>query len=115
MQNELTQEQLDALVANFDADGWNNSPDEKRPPRQEYLKMETLMRELHALVHEGKEDEADKVRDQMDCPWYDLTEEEQERLRWLSHDLNYQYGAIDLQTYERLNLRRKVKQSPPSP
>jgi hypothetical protein len=44
---------------------------------------------LHDLIAKGQGDdpEADAVRDQMDAPWYAMTEAEQERVGGLSEDL----------------------------
>jgi|GEM_PF-907384 len=55
-------------------------------PARAYVK---LLIEVHRLIQEGKgdTDEADKVREQMNEPWYEMTDEEQKRLQWLSHDL----------------------------
>src|SRR5437879_4699112 len=49
----------------------------------------SLLLRLHALFVNGKEDdpEADAIRDQMDEPWYAMTEQEQERVGGLSEDL----------------------------
>ncbi len=49
----------------------------------------TLLLQLDALMAEGKGDspEADAVREQMDEPWYAMTEQEQQRVRGLSEDL----------------------------
>ncbi len=48
-----------------------------------------LLLRLHDLIAKGQGDdpEADAVRDQMDAPWYAMTEAEQERLGGLSEDL----------------------------
>lgn len=61
----------------------------------EYVKAETLLKELHRLISEGKgdSDEADAVREEMDEPWWKLTQEEQARLNGLSADLYMLQGA----------------------
>jgi hypothetical protein len=48
-----------------------------------------LLLRLHDLIAKGQGDdaEADAVRDQMDAPWYAMTEAEQERVGGLSEDL----------------------------
>jgi hypothetical protein len=48
-----------------------------------------LLLRLHDLITKGQGDDpqADAVRDQMDTPWYAMTEAEQERLGGLSEDL----------------------------
>jgi hypothetical protein len=48
-----------------------------------------LLLRVHDLIANGQGDgpEADNVRDEMDAPWYALTEAEQERLGGLSEDL----------------------------
>ncbi len=53
---------------------------------QEYL---SLLIRLHHLAAERKHEseEADAVRDEMDGPWYKMTDEEQVLLRCLSADL----------------------------
>jgi hypothetical protein len=53
------------------------------------LESARLLRELHALFAQGKEEseEADAIREQMEEPWYAMTPQEQERMRGLSADL----------------------------
>jgi hypothetical protein len=48
-----------------------------------------LLLRVHDLIANGQADdpEADAVRDQMDAPWYAMTETEQERVGRLSEDL----------------------------
>jgi hypothetical protein len=48
-----------------------------------------LLLRLHDLIAKGQGDdpEADAVRDQMDAPWYAMTDAEQERVGGLSEDL----------------------------
>jgi len=48
-----------------------------------------LLLELHRLYEGGNEEspEADVIRDAMDSPWYEMTEDEQRRIRQLSADL----------------------------
>lgn len=48
-----------------------------------------LQLRLHDLIANGQGDdpEADAIRDQMDTPWHDLTEAQQERVGGLSEDL----------------------------
>ncbi|MGP0065676.1 MAG: hypothetical protein ACLQGP_18990 [Isosphaeraceae bacterium] len=60
-------------------------------PYREYVR---LLRNLHALIAEGKgdSDEADQLRDLMDDPWYQMTPEEVRRVRDLSADL---YTLVD--------------------
>jgi hypothetical protein len=62
-----------------------------------------LLLSLHDLISAGRGDdpEADAVRDQMDSPWYAMTEAEQERVGGLSEDL---YALAE-------NDRRLVKMS----
>lgn len=64
-----------------------------------YVQYERLLKELSRLMAEGKgnADEADAVRDEMDVPWYKLSEEETKRLRGLSADL---YMLQDEEVYE---------------
>ncbi len=54
-----------------------------------YLAVERGVRELHALIAEGKEDspEADAIRDATDGPWESLSEAERQRIRNLSEAL----------------------------
>ncbi len=54
-----------------------------------YLAMVRGVRELHALIAEGKDDsaEADSIRDATDGPWESLSEIERRRVRNLSEDL----------------------------
>ena len=49
-----------------------------------------LLRELHSLIAEGKgdTDEADRLRDLMDAPWYNMSPQEIRRVRGLSADLH---------------------------
>src|ERR1019366_7741865 len=44
---------------------------------------------LHALDLQGKHNsgEADAIRDEMDAPWYGMTEQERDRMGGLSEDL----------------------------
>ena len=62
-----------------------------------------LLLGLHDLIAAGRGDdpEADALRDQMDTPWYAMTEAEQERVGGLSEDL---YALAE-------NNRRSVKMS----
>jgi hypothetical protein len=48
-----------------------------------------LLLRLHELIAKGQGDnaEADAVRDEMEAPWYAMTEAEQERVSGLSEDL----------------------------
>ena len=64
-----------------------------------YIQYERFLKELSRLMAEGKgdADEADAVRDEMDVPWYTLSEEETKRLRGLSADL---YMLQDEEVYE---------------
>lgn len=54
-----------------------------------HLKYEELLYELHLLDKHGLGDsvEADKVRDQMDAPWYEMTDEEQAEVEKLAKKL----------------------------
>ena len=54
-----------------------------------YLAMERGVRELHALIAQGKEDspEADAIRDATDGPWETLSEIERRRVLNLAEDL----------------------------
>jgi tetratricopeptide (TPR) repeat protein len=54
-----------------------------------YQQFAELLRKLHRVMSEGGGDspEADAIRDEMDGPWYALSEEEQRRARGLSADL----------------------------
>lgn len=53
-----------------------------------YEKSVELMMRLHVLMSEGQDGErGDKIRDEMDVHWYRLTEQEQEDLGKLSHEL----------------------------
>ena len=56
----------------------------------EYGKYVNLLRELHSLIAEGKGDteEAERLRDLMDSPWYNMNAEEIRRVRGLSADLH---------------------------
>ncbi len=49
-----------------------------------------LLLNLHELIQQGKGDcdEAEAVADEMDAPWYAMTEKEQDRMRGLAADLN---------------------------
>jgi tetratricopeptide (TPR) repeat protein len=53
----------------------------------EYVK---LLRELHSLIADGKGDteEADRLRDLMDAPWFNMNAKEIRRVRGLSADLH---------------------------
>lgn len=55
----------------------------------EYAEYVSLLRELHKLIADGKLDapEADEIRDQMDEPWYGMSEDEIELVNLLSADL----------------------------
>ncbi|HKI35140.1 MAG TPA: hypothetical protein VKA46_25005 [Gemmataceae bacterium] len=53
-----------------------------------YVEYVRLLRQLHRLIAEGNDgDEGDALRDDMDAPWYALSEEEIARIRGLSADL----------------------------
>src|SRR5579871_6740661 len=54
-----------------------------------YVRSESLLKDLHRLIAEGKgdSDEADTLRDAMDIPWRTLSREEIDRLNGLSSDL----------------------------
>jgi len=65
----------------------------------DYVQYERLLDELSRLMAEGKGDtnEADAVRDEMDAPWYKLSQEEIDRLRGVSADL---YMLQEEEVYE---------------
>jgi hypothetical protein len=50
---------------------------------------EQLLRQLHVEVREGREEgpDAERIRDEMDPLWYNLTKEEQQDLATLSDQL----------------------------
>jgi tetratricopeptide (TPR) repeat protein len=56
------------------------------PPVLAYARV---LRAVHDLIVQGKGDseEAESLADQMDAPWFDMTEQEQARMRGLSRDL----------------------------
>lgn len=51
---------------------------------------ERLMRQVHALIDQGKGDseEAEDLAELLDHPWYAMTDEEQQRMRNLSAQIN---------------------------
>lgn len=51
-----------------------------------YFESERLLRQLHECFLTGMQDspEADCIRDQMETPWYAMTEEEQGEIERLS-------------------------------
>jgi len=54
----------------------------------QYAEYVRLLKALHRRIAEDKDDdEADALRDEMDAPWYSLSEEEIERVDGLSADL----------------------------
>jgi hypothetical protein len=54
----------------------------------QYAEYVRLLKALHRRMAEGKDDdEADALRDEMDAPWYALSEEEIARVQVLSGDL----------------------------
>ena len=57
-------------------------------------KYKNLLRKLHIEMKEGRGDDqvADDLRDQMDEPWYDMTEEQREECNLLSEELYKQDG-----------------------
>jgi hypothetical protein len=65
----------------------NYSPVTDDTPSRAYARLLLL---VHDLIANGQGDgpEADAVRDQMDAPWYAMTEAEQERVGGLSEDLH---------------------------
>ena len=65
--------------------------DRASAPYQEYMR---LLRDLHVLIAKGRgdSDEADRLRDLMDDPWYQMRPEEIRRVRGLSADL---YTLVD--------------------
>ena len=64
-----------------------------------YVQYERLLDELSRLMAEGKGEtnQADAIRDEMDAPWYKLSQEEIDRLRGVSADL---YMIQDEEVYE---------------
>ncbi|MFN0054450.1 MAG: hypothetical protein ACKV0T_19920 [Planctomycetales bacterium] len=66
-----------------------------------------MTRRLHALIAHGQGDsqEADALRDEMDGPWYRLSEAEQLRARGLSGDL---YSLSDEETHPRDDTGKSV-------
>lgn len=64
-----------------------------------YQEFARLLRELHRLMSLGDGDspEADAIRDEMDGPWYTLSEEEQKRARGMSADLYTLEGNSPIQ------------------
>ena len=63
--------------------------DKPNTPSQAVLESARLLRELHLLFLQGKDQskEADAIRDDMESPWYGMTPDEQERIGGLSEDL----------------------------
>jgi hypothetical protein len=54
----------------------------------QYAEYVRLLKALHRRIAEDKDDdEADALRDEMDAPWYSLSEEEIERVDGLAADL----------------------------
>lgn len=54
----------------------------------QYAEYVRLLKALHRRIAEDKDDdEADALRDEMDAPWYSLSEEELERVNGLAADL----------------------------
>jgi tetratricopeptide (TPR) repeat protein len=54
----------------------------------QYAEYVRLLKALHRRIAEGKDDdEADALRDEMDAPWYSLSEEEIARVDGLAADL----------------------------
>jgi hypothetical protein len=58
-------------------------------PSEYFSRTVALLIQLHLLMRDGKSetDEADAIRDQLDVPWTQLTEQEANRVRNLSADL----------------------------
>jgi tetratricopeptide (TPR) repeat protein len=54
-----------------------------------YVKIVDLLIDLHVLMRDGKGETqaADDIRDQMDAPWFELNEAEQQRIDGMSADL----------------------------
>jgi hypothetical protein len=63
--------------------------DKPNTPSQAVLESARLLRELHLLFLQGKDQskEADAIRDDMETPWYAMTPADQERIGGLSEDL----------------------------
>jgi tetratricopeptide (TPR) repeat protein len=83
---------------------------DKELPTRAYAR---LLLQLHPLIEQGKGDteEADAIRERMEEPWYAMTEQEQERFRWLSADL-YALAEggpkpIEMNTQERADYGRR--------
>lgn len=80
-----------------------------------YVEYESLLKDLHRLIAEGKCDseEADMVRDEMDRPERELTGEEMARLNGLSADLYMLSGEEIGEPYEgtQEQLRASLRQA----
>jgi tetratricopeptide (TPR) repeat protein len=63
--------------------------------QSQFEKYVSLLRRLHELIArgEGDSDNADAIRDEMDGPWYELSDVEMARARGLSGDLNSLTGS----------------------
>jgi hypothetical protein len=48
---------------------------------QAYIDLCALTMRLHLLIADSREEEADAVRDEMDIPWRQCTEERKEKIR----------------------------------
>jgi len=60
-----------------------------QPKDAAYRHSAELLLKLHALMRDGRgeTEEADKIREASEGPWWQMTEEEKQRLRYLSADL----------------------------
>jgi tetratricopeptide (TPR) repeat protein len=64
-------------------------PDGRYHNNPDFRRHEHLLVDLHRLIAEGQGDsaDADRIRDDMEARWWQLSDEEQERLEGLSADL----------------------------
>jgi tetratricopeptide (TPR) repeat protein len=82
------------------------------PPVRVYAR---LLRDVHSLIRQGKGDtaEAESLADEMDGPWYSMSDQEQKRMRGLSQDLYAiaEGGAkqIDMSEEEAAKWREEAK------
>lgn len=59
-------------------------------PKDDVITYMELLADLHILVSQGKKntEEADKIRDKMDGPWFRISHEDMLRLNWISVKIN---------------------------
>jgi hypothetical protein len=62
---------------------------------QDYQNYVECLRQLHRMIGDGQGDseQADLLRDRMDCYWFNLSPEQITRVRQLSAELNTQNDA----------------------